>query len=233
MRRLKTLFCTLGTFFILVPSLKAQESVPLEAPSRDRPAIYLGGMAGGTVSFIFSIPSIPQVPHWGGTIGASMHIENSRYTALQMALMYTVRGWSEHKPSSIEEAEAMSFSRYIHYIELPVHSHIFYPIGGFRMGLKFGPQIGVMLASHDMGTDASLLGGADKLRHESPLVGKFAWGLSGGPVFSFDFGRHRVQLEGLFYMGFNDLISTRLSDYYRRFGEMMVSVNLSYLFRIR
>lgn len=232
MKHLRLWFLFLGILTSFASFSFAQETGPLAPPSRNDPALYLGGTLGGNSSFIFANPSFQQIPHWGGTLGVTVHLENSRYTGIHASLLYTLRGWSEYRPAVGENATSMQFSRYIHYIELPIQTHLYYPFGGFRIGIKLGPQIGIMLGHQGRAIDTERFEETDQLRHTAPLIGKFAWGISGGPSLSIDFKRHRIALDALFYMGFNDLISTKISDYYSRFGEMMIAVNLSYLFRL-
>lgn len=204
----------------------------LPLPDRLHPALYIGGSAGATASFLFTVPSIVQVPHFGATAGATMHVENSKYTSLHASLLYTLRGWSESPVNSLDPAVNLAFHRYIHYLELPVLASIYYPFGKFRMGLEVGPQIGVMLGYTTTGDDPSLFEPLDAERYNYPMIGRFAWGIAGGPSFSLDFGRHRIALEARFYMGFNDIFSTTIRDRYSRAGELMATVTLSYLFRL-
>lgn len=228
---------TFSLYTILLPlfisySLFAQETDTLVPPSRDNPALHIGVTMGGTLSLINSVPSLQQNPHYGATTGVAFQVENSPYTAFHSTLQYTLRGWNEKNPQTSKEAAPLLFIRQLHYLELLLHTHLYFPIGAFRLGLSAGPQIGALIFSKDQSSTPSLFPEIAQMRHQLPLVGRFAWGLSGGPAFALNIGNHRIELNALFYLGFNNLLPTKLSDYYRSFGEMMLSVNLAYLFRI-
>ncbi len=216
-------------------ALAQQAKVVRVYPTRKKPTLHIGGMAGAVYSFAYFVPSVQQKPHFGATAGITAQLENNKFTGLHVSLLYTLRGWTESFTASETEGNnhLPKFSRYIHYIEMPVMASVHYPIGAFRLGIKFGPQVGVMLGHNDVVGNGDGFDHVANLRHEQPLTGKFAWGLAAGPSFTFDIYKHRIELEGKFYMGFNDVMPTTLEDHYSRIGEMMATVTLSYLFRLK
>lgn len=239
LNKLKRCSVTLGIpllLFLALLSLPAKAQTTqgkLPPPSRLSPAIFLGGEVGATASFIYFTPAVNQTIHLGATAGIAMQVENSKYTALHLGLLYTLRGWSEVRPIPNETETPPKFTRYIHYLELPLLTHLYYPFGALRIGVEFGPQIGVMLAHNDLTKGANGFTELDKERYNYPLIGKFSWGLAAGPSISYDFGRHRIALSARFFAGFNSLISTKISDRYSTANELMGVVSLSYLFRLR
>ena len=54
----------------------------------------------------------------------------------------------------------------------------------------------------------------------------------GGPLVALTIGQHRIELEGRFYYGFNDIFNTTVSDSYSKASEMAGVAKVSYLFRL-
>lgn len=211
---------TLGTFF----SLSAQT----QTPSIVDPSLHLGGSIGMTFSQVAFMPNVLQDICMGPTIGASVSIENSPYTALSLELNYAQRGWTERYSAS---RAGTAYTRHLHFVEMPLLCQLFYPIGKVRLGLKVGPQIGYMLGEKSHAQGDSFTEG-ETLRHSIATSHRFAWGVIGGPLVALTIGQHRIELEGRFYYGFNDIFNTTVSDPYSKASEMAGIAKVSYLFRL-
>ena len=114
---------------------------------------------------------------------------------------------------------------------MPLLCQLFYPIGKIRLGLKVGPQIGYMLGEKSHAQGDSFTEG-ETLRHSIATSHRFAWGVIGGPLVALTIGQHRIELEGRFYYGFNDIFNTTVSDPYSKASEMAGIAKVSYLFRL-
>lgn len=206
-------------------SMQAQK---MDTPSFYHPAIHVGGRAGASVSFLDIRPSINQGVHVGGLAGITAQLENGPYAATELSVMYALRGWTE---TYLEAEDPLSYSCYLHCINIPLMMALYYPIGGFRMGIKAGPSIGAIFAVQQVSSGESFPE-EDIQRHALPVKGRFAWGVAAGPYFSYSFGKHRIELDARAYYSFNNLFSARLDDMYARSAEFVAELTLSYLFRV-
>lgn len=197
-------------------------------PSIIAPSLHVGGSLGATLSQIAFMPRVPQKQIFGCTSGISASVENSPYTAISVELNYALRGWSEQFSAPRTE---LAYSRRMHFIEMPLLCQLFYPIGMVRLGIKMGPQVGYMLGEKSW-TQGSGFTEREMTRHETLASHRLAWGLVGGPLLAFSFGKNRIELEGRFYYGFNDIFNTTVSDPYSKASEMSVVVKLSYLYQL-
>lgn len=204
----------------------AQQS--LNAPTLTHPSLSIGGTLGVSGSQVFFMPTVNESIFVGFTAGGIATLSNSNYTAFTAELTYSLRGWKELYNN---REGNLQYSRMLHFIELPLLCHLYYPLGHYKVGLKMGPKVGYFL-----GENGSISGegftAREKRRHSLPIHYKFAWGLSGGPTFSFNIGKHSIELDALFYYGFNDIFSTTITDPYSKASEMQGVVKLNYLFRL-
>lgn len=200
--------------------------------SLDNPSLHVGPIIMGGGSMMLFVPSVSQKPHLLFGLGASSQLENGKYTGLDVSVFYTVRGWTEKFPPSKDIAtNKQSFQCDLHYIEMPVLASIHYPLKNIRLGIKLGPQIGILLHSKKV-IKGNNFSDIQKYRQDIPITGRFAWGLTAGPSVTYNFGKNRIELEARFYMGFNDLISTTMADKYSKASELSANITLSYLFKV-
>ena len=219
-RTIRIGFIALGSFF----SLSAQT----DAPSIVAPSLHLGGSLGMTLSQVAFMPNVLQGICLGPTVGVSASVENSPYTAISLELNYALRGWTEHFS---ESRSGIAYTRRLHMIEMPLLCQLFYPIGKVRLGIKAGPKIGYMLGEKSY-TKGDTFTTSERQRHSLSVAHRFAWGVTGGPLVALTIGRQRIELEGRFYYGFNDIFNTTVSDPYSKASEMAGVAKVTYLFRV-
>lgn len=199
-----------------------------EEPSLAAPHLYVGGSGGVALSKIIFKPSVRQRMPMGLVAGVVASVENATYTGVQLELNYTQRGWREYYTGSRSD---LSFLRRLHFVNLPLLCHLYYPLGSFRVGVRVGPQMSWVIAESSIAQGDGFLE-YEKERHNKPLAHRFTWGVSAGPALSFSWGKQRLELEGRFYYGLNDLFLTSIQDAYSNANELSILGKVNYLFRV-
>ncbi len=211
-------------YFLLLPLiLLAQENTP----SYSQPELSIGGTIGANGSMVFFIPKIKENILFAPMLGAIASFSNNKFSSLIIELNYSQRGWTERFP----KGSNLSYSRRLHFLELPVLTSLYYSTSNFRIGLKLGPKIGLLIAenSSKKGTKFTPF---QVLRQKIPASHKFAWGLIGGPSLGYSFGKNRIEIDIFAYYGLNDIFPTTIKDPYGKANEIHGTIKLNYLFRI-
>ncbi len=191
---------------------------------------HIGGTVGYLGEMLWFNPSVQQELHQAFTCGAVAELSNSRYSAIHGELLYSLRGWNERVYDATKET-LLRYHQRLHYIDLPLLASLHIPIGHFQIGMLFGPQIGIRIAEQRISDEGSFTE-IDQKRHDYPIKGHFAWGLTAGPTVTFAMGSHKIAFDARAYMGFNNLISTKIGEAYSRASEIAFVIKLSYLFEL-
>ena len=215
---------------LVLLALGAAVWMPLQAQPRLRDKEFSIGVHGGvTASTVLFRPSVANMTPitnacvLGGNGGLVFRYSGHKYCGFQMEVNYLHRGWSEKN-------DAGSYTRSLHYIEVPIFMHLNFGNDLCRWFLNIGPQIGYCVK--DEGNKGTLVNGLGALEYEE-LTHPFDWGLSGGTGFYIQSKKAGVyQLEIRYNYSFGGIFGTNVTDYYRMASPMELSINLAYMWKI-
>ncbi len=187
-----------------------------------------GGVAFSSVNFI---PKVYQGMLQGYTGGVLMRWVTENHLGLQLEVNYTQQGWSEDFPDHPDEGYV--YKRMGHYVEVPFLTHIYFGGKRVRFFINAGPKVGYLISEE---TEHNLRGAKPNRvneQHFMPIENYFDWGLCGGPGIELRTGVGSFLLEGRFYYALGDLFGNLKSDVFAKSSEQVLSVKLSYLFRVK
>ncbi|MBQ3673679.1 MAG: PorT family protein [Paludibacteraceae bacterium] len=193
------------------------------------PEIYFGVHGGVSASSIMFSPAvenmtpITQACVLGGNGGFVFRYAVHKYCALQVELNYQHRGWREHN-------DAGTYSRELHYVELPLLMNVNFGSERWRGIFNLGPQLGYCVA--DNGGKGTQIG-TTTVQYEL-IDHKFDWGLAAGLGFYY---RSRnaglYQFEARFNYSFGGIFGTGLIDHFNMASPMDLSLNIAYMWEFK
>ena len=200
-------------------------SVACAQPRLRVPEIYFGIHGGVTASSVLFNPTVANMTPitnacvLGGNGGLMFRYARHKFCAVQVELNYLHRGWAEKN-------DAGSYSRELHYIELPLLMNINFGSDRWRGFFNLGPQIGYCVK--DEGGKGTELNSTTV--HYQPIDHPFDWGLATGLGFYYR-SRHAglYQLEARFDFSFGGLYGTAPIDHFNMASPIDLSINLAWL----
>ena len=187
-----------------------------------------GISVGATLSRTTFIPTVIQEYRVGTTFGVSYRYIQEKYFGIQAELRYSAKGWNNR----LEDYPDLNYSKALHYVEMPILTHIFFGNKSFRWIFNAGPQVGYLLSDT---TDSNVTGAVEneETRHHSERIKyKFDYGIVGGTGMEIRFGKNSILLEGRYYFGLGDLFPNEKKDIFETSSNQSISINLSYMFRL-
>ena len=200
----------------------------------ETPEMYIGIHGGATASAGMFSPKINgagniiQSALVGGNGGAVFRYYGHKYCGLQAELNYMQRGWQE-KYDATDTTSAGSYTRRLHYIELPFLMHIYFGSESVRGYLNLGPEIGYCLKEQWSGTKQTT-----QTAQYGKLDNPFDWGIAAGAgMYVRTKKAGAFQLELRFDFSFGDYFSNRKTAYFSSSHAMDLSLNIGYLWEIK
>lgn len=216
--------------------------VPLAANGQTHyePRISVGGRAGMSLSRMDFSPSVTQSFLPGSCGAVSFRYTEEKLFGLVAEIGWTQRGWKEN----FETADALSFSRSLTYIKMPVMTQIIFGGKRFKTFFNIGPEFGYMVSdgissNFDYSNPtANPSWPKDRPRRTEQMTmdvkNKFDYGLTGGVGFEFYVQpRHSVTVEGRYYFGLGNIFPATKADVFSASRCTSIEVSLGYNFRIR
>ena len=206
-------------------------------PRLRTPEIYIGIHGGVTASTVLFNPTvshmtpITQACVLGGNGGLVFRYGGHKCCAIQVELNYQHSGWREYQAANEVEGIAEStYSRELHYIELPLLMNLNFGNERCRGFLNLGPQIGYcVFDNHGTGTQLN-----DSKTHYRPIEQPFDWGVAGGlGVYFRSKNAGLYQLEARFNYSFGGIYGTKLADHFSMASPMDLSINLAWMWEIK
>jgi len=195
-----------------------------------KPEMYIGvhgGLLASTVNFSPKVSTMDPFLEGcmlGGNGGVVFRYSEQRCCAVQVELNYMQRGWREYSKES-----DISFTRTLHYLELPFLMHIYFGSPSWRGFVNLGPQIGYCVKD-DMGKGELQDSGKQRLSIDKP----FDWGIAGGLGFYYRSRKAGVyQFETRFNYSLGTVFASKTSDYFRQSNPMNLSFNVAWLWEIK
>ena len=166
---------------------------------------------------------ITQACVLGGNGGLVFRYSGHKCCAIQVELNYQHRGWREH-------SDAGTYSRELHYLELPLLMNIYFGSERWRGFFNLGPQIGYCVK--DAGGSGTQIG--TTTTQYAPIDHPFDWGLAAGLGFYYR-SRHAglYQFEARFNYSFGGIYGTSLTDHFSMASPMDLSLNLAWMWDIK
>ena len=187
-----------------------------------------GGVSASTVDFsplVDGTSNIVKACVLGGNGGFVFRYAGHKYCALQMELNYVHRGWAEHIDT------VGSYSRSLHFIEIPMLMHLNFGSNKCRWFLNAGPQIGYCVK--DEGNHGTLVNGKGQAEYE-PIKKRFDWSVLVGTGFYVITKNAGIyQFDVRFDYSFGGIYGTHLTDHFSKASPMDLSINLGWLFPVQ
>lgn len=201
----------------------------LAQPRLDEPEIFLGAYGGATASTVFFNPSVPgmddllKVPI-GWNAGLVFRYGAHKVCALQVEAGYVQRGWREYSSRS-----GYDYTRTLHYIQMPVLSHIHFGGEHVQGFFNLGPEIAYCILSQESGTKQT-----ESTYQYRSIDHPFDWGVAGGLGL---YGMHRkagvFQLELRVHYSFGSLYNNSRAEHFASSNMLTASVNFAYMWQIK
>lgn len=237
---MKYLFIVIGWLAcILTSTLKAQIGEP-------RHSIALGGNVGVTLNTIGFDPTIKQSQLASPTAGLTFRTVSEKYfqtvCALQVELNYACLGWKEDIMSSQNVPLPDTYSRKLHYIQLPVLARLGWgrEQNGWMGYFLAGPQVGFCFGeTEEQGNSWSLdtNGNPDRPNGMFAQYGygidhKFDYGITAGAGVEYSTSIGHFTLDARYYYGLSDIYRNGKKDIFGRSNHGTISIRLTYLLDI-
>lgn len=206
--------------------------IQIQAQPRLRmPEHYIGvhgGVSASSVNFsprVENMTPITKACVLGANGGFVFRYAGHKYCALQMELNYVHRGWAESNDT------IGTYSRSLHYIEIPMLMHLNFGSQKCRWFLNAGPQLGFCVK--DEGNHGVLVNGTGQAEYE-PLKNNVDWGILVGTGLYFLTKKAGLyQLEVRFDYSFGGIFGTELTDHFSVASPMDLSLNLAWMWPIQ
>lgn len=200
--------------------------------------IAVGAHAGMSMPKVTFSPSVPQKWGQGATIGVSLSYAEEKLVGLRAELNYIQRGWSE----DFEESP-LTFTRKLHYISVPLLTHINFGSKRCKCIFNLGPEFSVLVGqSTDSNFDVLHPESDSRWPSESRMTqqltmevrNKFDYGICAGVGFEFYLTpRQSIYVEGRYYFGLGNIYPATKADVFGASRNMSIAVTLGYNFRLR
>lgn len=219
------LHSTLLTLLMLL-GIGAQQSFAQK--SNYPKALWLGVHGGAQASRMSFSPNVSQHMHLGQWGGLMLRYDVEKGASLQLELNYSASGWKE----KYDDESQLAYSRHLQYVEMPLLGHLYLGGEGARVFIGGGPVVGWLVGESSAKSGTSFSTFAEQ-RHGMEAQRRFFWGLAFAPGISLRLaGRHRLELEGRFTLGYSDIWSSARTDPYGQSSPMRFGLGLSYLYRL-
>jgi hypothetical protein len=199
-----------------------------------RPEFAVGVSGGFNFASTSFSPKVLQGSLIAPNAGLTLRWLTEKNCGVQVELNYKQQGWSEKfEDPETSEPLGYNYSRKMSYIEIPFLTHVYFGQGKVNYFVNLGPQLGYLISES---TDSNLDGdepGNVNAQHTMEADKKFEWGLGGGPGIELRTGAGNFLLEGRFYYALSDFYNTRRKDYFSKASSQVISVKLTYLFRVK
>ncbi|MDR0536460.1 MAG: PorT family protein [Tannerellaceae bacterium] len=184
------------------------------------------GMGISTVSFV---PKVQQKQLTGYHFGGTLRWITEKNLGLQAEVNYSQQGWSE-----LFDDAKYSYIRRLHFLDIPVLTHIYFGNKQVRFFVNLGPKIGFLLNEK---TTENVIASPPPVTQPAytseqwnmPVEKSFAWGLCGGPGIELRTAIGILQLEGRYYYALGDLFGNRKADYFPQSSSQVIYGKLTWL----
>lgn len=175
---------------------------------------FTGGMVMSEMNFD---PTISQDMAGGYTFGVVARYIEEKYFGLQAEVLLTRRGYKDR----YTDFPNYKFQRNMTYLEVPVLSHIYFPMGRRNeICVDLGPKFGIMLWEKkesnlpaDFGQSGTPTAGFMTEHHTMDISRRFDYGIQAGLGYEFKFSRiWSVQLSARYYFGLGNIFPDEKSD---------------------
>lgn len=200
--------------------------------------IAVGAHAGMSMSKVTFSPSVPQKFGQGATAGVSLSYAEEKLVGLRAEVNYIQRGWSE----DFEESP-LNFSRKLHYISVPLLTHINFGSKRCKCIFNLGPEFSLLIgqstsANFDVYHPADDSRWPSESRMTEQLTtevrNKFDYGICAGVGFEFYLTpRRSMYVEARYYYGLGNVYPASKADTFGASRNMSIAVTLGYNFRLR
>lgn len=186
-------------------------------PRLHAPSMYIGAQAGVSASATLFSPTVENLSLqsivWGGNAGVVFRYAEHKVCGVQAELNYMQRGWGE----------SSGYQRRLHYLEIPVLTHLYFGRGNCKGFFNIGPQIGVCVYDNCPTT-------TDNAEQHQPIAKRFDWGAAAGLGGLYHTARAGTyQLEARFNYSLGALYGTRAVDYFKMANPMCITLNIAWL----
>ncbi len=221
----------------LITTAIAAAALQAEAEDHYVPHISVGVHGGMDASRVTFSPQILQKWLPGTTFGVSARYAEEKLVGILAELNYTQRGWKEDF-----ETSPLKYSRKLHYISMPVMTHVYFGPPRCKCFFNIGPEFAYMIGESssanfdvnnpygdpDWPTDPRNI---EQLTKE--VKNKFDYGICAGVGCEYYVRpRHSVYIELRYYYGLGNIFSASKADTFGASRNMTVSATIGYNFRV-
>jgi len=183
-----------------------------------------GGVTLSKVGFN-SYLSVPQSLFKQFSGGITIRYISESHFGIQGELNYSLRGWKER----MDTVHVNQYTRSLAYFELPLLTHIYFNLGKrMRLIFNLGPQVGYYLSSKEEERDIKDI--PEPNYYDIAVQHSFDYGLKGVMGLEFRTKAGSFILDGRYYYGLSDIFNSARSDPFQASHNMVIGVNLTYLF---
>ncbi len=213
-----TIFLTIGTLSVMAqPRLRHAE-------------MYVGVHGGVEATMNYWLPKVEGTDQLlntvllGGNGGIRFRYIKHKYFGWQVELNYLQRGWRE-KVSATALNEGGTYTRRLHYLELPFLMHLYFGKRRWRGFFNLGPEIGYCIKESHSGVQHP-----SQTEQYKSLDHPFDWGVAGGAGFYYRNKKAGTfELEARFMFSMGDMFDNSKRAYFDQSHSMVLSLNLAYM----
>ncbi len=231
----------LAVAFLCLSALSARAQV-----GEERHNLCIGVTGGVALNSIGFDPTIKQSQHVGPTVGLAVRYTSERYfkayCALQVELNYSSLGWKENILDSNSQPLPDTYSRNMHYIQLPMLARLAW--GREKRGLMgyflAGPQIGWCIGETTKASAFTLNaeGNPDRPnntyeQYSMPVEKKFDYGITAGLGAELTTKVGHFLVEGRYYYGLSDIYGNAKKDVFSRSNNGTIYAKVTYFIDVK
>ncbi|MDR2475109.1 MAG: PorT family protein [Bacteroidales bacterium] len=195
--------------------------------------IAVGAFTGITLSKVSFFPKISEKYALGYVIGAKFRFISEKYWGFLLEPNYCRNGWTEnfneYQFAEGETAHSLSYSRSLHYLELPFMTH-YYLGNKQRVFVNAGPVARILFyESESIGFDQAPTTYGQGA-YSKPTDNMFDYGIAGGIGFELQTKKGNFALEGRYYFGLGDIFGNRKTDFFSKSANEYIVITFACLF---
>lgn len=190
-----------------------------------KPETYIGFHGGMSFLSAEFSPGVDLNQKLGYTGGISfLHISEEYFGGFLIEMHYSQMGWDEML------TEDQKYIREMEYICIPMFWQPYYG-KKYRIFATAGPEIAFLLNdSYQMKLNDT---STPAYYYEKSFENDFDFGITGGVGLSGKFKRHKISIEGRYYVGLTSLFQRSLENNFDSAKNRTLSVLLSYHFQLK
>ncbi len=188
---------------------------------------YVGPSAGASASTITLVPKyVDKMYSLGKNGGLTLRYISESHFGFQLECNYLESGWLEDE-LGYKDSKQYSYSRKLHFMEVPFLMHTYTSVGAARFFLNIGPKFSYLLSESESNRATFPL-----LDHGKLVERPFQYGVLGGGGFEVHLGPTVLGLEGRYCYNLSNIFNDAIGQDFVTSDLQVITLNMYLLFQL-